>query len=151
MLLSHANIIARHGAFDVLADSARVDFKDGSAATLHAVLAHGHPDTYLRAALDAHQHWTVFDVRRLARTIGYDVPLLPRADAPGCIAFSLRATFPSAQAMLAEAMFHRRDSWRHDAAAAQATAHAALGVRAGDIAARRVTVIAVTTTSGAPC
>lgn len=147
-MLTDTRIVARHGAFDVLADCARVDFKDGSAATLHAVLAHGHPDTYLRAALDAHQHWTVFDVRRLARTIGYDVPLLPRADAPGCIAFSLRATFPSAQAMLAEAMFHRRDSWRHDAAAAQATAHAALGVRAGNATARRAITI---TTSGAPC
>lgn len=123
MLIDHRSdtrIIHSHGPFDVLAEHHRVDFRDTTFATLHQVLAHGHPDTYLRAVLDQHQHWIVFDTRRLARSIGYDVPLLPRNDAPGCIAFTLRDTFPGDRAFLAEAMFHRRESW---CAALMGTAH----------------------------
>ena len=110
-MLFDDTIVAGHSAFDVLAHASAVAWSGSRSVALHHVQVHGLADVFLRALETDHEHWIVFDVRRLAPAIEADIKSLPRRDADGVVAYHLRCAHRNAADLVNAALQARATMW----------------------------------------
>lgn len=83
--------------FCVLSSRHEVMFRDGTMLGLHMVTGLHGPELLLRA-LRTSTDWIVFDLRHVAGPeIEDDLKRLDKRDRPGCVMYTLRGAFPSAE------------------------------------------------------
>ena len=87
-------------------DHQAVLFRDGSSISLHRVIKTGAPDTLMRATPVA-GGLLAFSLATISRQLAHDVAMSPARDVAGLIFYSLRQSFPSAEAFQAHVMSHR--------------------------------------------
>jgi hypothetical protein len=113
--LTDANIIHRHGGYEVTDESQTVTWPDNSQATLYRVRFHGHSDMFLRAFMQDECHWIIFDLRDiLPRSFAGEVKGLPARDTQGMVMYALRMEFLTGAEFAAQALKNHKTAWFSD-------------------------------------
>ena len=80
------------GSVKVLQQKQEVMFRDGSAAQLHDVLLNDEPARCLRA-VQFSDHWQVFDLRHMAKSLSITAGYMPRRMVMGVVFQTLRMAY----------------------------------------------------------
>lgn len=114
-MMTDTRIIARQGpgagALQVLAQRHEVMWRDGTSVTLHPIQAHGLPMAMLRAVALPCGQLLLVDLAKLVARLGAELPATPARDVPGLVFFTLRQTYGSAPAFIADAQRKAGGSW----------------------------------------
>lgn len=119
-----APIIARAGAYAVLATAAQPHWADRSSLKLHQASYRGHHSPELYAVLHRQpsrpgtprtHRWLVLDVRTLARSLAEDLPISLWRDQPCVVALTLQRDYPNAAECMSRILANVRAEWRHEA------------------------------------
>jgi hypothetical protein len=91
-MLPDTRILTRHREHCVLWERQAIVFKDGSTLELHAVRKLAIDDTFLRA-IRFDEHWFVFDLRAIRKSLALDIAQAPPRDISGVVLYTLREAF----------------------------------------------------------
>lgn len=119
-MLLDTRIIQRQGAYAVIAQRHEVMWPNGSAVHLHQVDEGRDGAMFLRALQMPGGLWCVFDLRRVAPALGDDLLRLHRSDAVGCVFYTLRHGYDSAEHFLSAVIACQIAAWTAAAPASAA-------------------------------
>lgn len=89
------------GMYEVTGPVHELPLRDGSVHRLHEVAVRGAPDKFLRAIEMPGGGVRVFDLRRIAPTLGADLPPAPERDRGYIVQYTLRQCFHAGAALAA--------------------------------------------------